>query len=130
MNDYSKKLKDPRWQKKRLEIMERDEWKCKWCKSKTEQLNVHHLIYFPKTEIWEYPSSLLVTLCDDCHKDEHEQKRVEKLITAILRTSFGPYGLDKLADAFEKLAKIEKGDREIILGCVCNIFDYGSDRMG
>lgn len=34
---YAEQLKDPRWQKKRLEILNRDEWKCTWCLS-TEML--------------------------------------------------------------------------------------------
>ena len=25
---YKQKLKDPRWQKKRLKVLERDDWKC------------------------------------------------------------------------------------------------------
>lgn len=28
---YAEKFKDPRWQKKRLKIMERDNWKCCEC---------------------------------------------------------------------------------------------------
>jgi len=30
-SDYSKKLKDPRWQKKRLKIFKSDKFKCKIC---------------------------------------------------------------------------------------------------
>lgn len=29
--EYAKKLMDPRWQKKRLEIFKRDGWKCQNC---------------------------------------------------------------------------------------------------
>jgi len=36
---YAEKLKDPRWQKKRLEIMERDEWTCQWCVDSESPLN-------------------------------------------------------------------------------------------
>ena len=31
---YSEKLKDPRWQKKRLEILERDNFRCQYCGDK------------------------------------------------------------------------------------------------
>jgi hypothetical protein len=69
---YSEKLKDPRWQKKRLEIMQRDQWKCRRCKDDTKPLNVHHLRYLAGQEPWEYADVLLVTLCEDCHAREHE----------------------------------------------------------
>ncbi len=31
MSEYLEKLKDPRWQKKRLAVMERAGWKCQCC---------------------------------------------------------------------------------------------------
>lgn len=67
---YSEKLKDPRWQKKRLKILERDDWSCQLCKSKTETLHVHHRRYLPDTEPWDHPDELLLTLCDICHELE------------------------------------------------------------
>jgi len=42
---YQEKLKDPRWQKKRLEILQRDGWKCKWCGEEKQTLHIHHLKY-------------------------------------------------------------------------------------
>lgn len=42
---YKEKLKDPRWQKKRLEIFDRDGWKCVECGDKDSTLNVHHIFY-------------------------------------------------------------------------------------
>ena len=68
---YSKKLTDPRWQKKRLEIFNRDKWQCTWCKETKEMLIIHHLIYHSNTEPWEYDDSELTTLCDTCHKYKH-----------------------------------------------------------
>ena len=63
--NYSEKLKDPRWQKKRLEILNRDEFTCRTCKDKETQLQVHHLKY--KGEPWEVSSEHLITLCKHCH---------------------------------------------------------------
>lgn len=65
---YLEKLKDPRWQKKRLEILERDKWTCASCGDKKSTLHVHHIFYLSKTEPWDVPSGLLITLCEDCHK--------------------------------------------------------------
>ena len=55
MNDYQTKLKDPRWQKKRLEILNRDKWACCACLSTEETLVVHHKDYISNTEPWDYP---------------------------------------------------------------------------
>jgi hypothetical protein len=80
MNDYSKynytyreALKDPRWQKRRLEIMDRDNFTCLACGSKTETLNVHHIKY--GSTPWEIDEKYLVTLCEKCHHTEEEYKR-------------------------------------------------------
>jgi len=65
---YSEQYKDPRWQKKRLEIMQRDEFKCRSCGDKNSTLNVHHAVPYKKDKfIWEYENSDLLTLCEDCH---------------------------------------------------------------
>lgn len=70
---YSEKLKDPRWQKKRLEILERDNWECKSCSDTENTLHVHHKFYENKKEPWEYDNECLITLCADCHILEAEQ---------------------------------------------------------
>jgi len=45
--DYYAKLKDPRWQKRRLQIFNRDKWTCRICGSTTDTLHVHHIAYSP-----------------------------------------------------------------------------------
>jgi hypothetical protein len=65
---YSEKLKDPRWQKKRLEIFERDKWKCQSCGGKTNTLQVHHRYYQRGCNPWDYPDECYQTLCEQCHK--------------------------------------------------------------
>ncbi len=62
---YSQKLKDPRWQKKRLEIMQRDGFKCTCCGDSTSTLNVNHLRY--SGDPWEAEDKYLETLCECCH---------------------------------------------------------------
>lgn len=63
---YSEKLKDPRWQKKRLEILQRDNFTCQLCEDKTTTLHIHHKKY--TGEPWEAPEEDLVTLCEHCHE--------------------------------------------------------------
>ena len=57
--------KDPRWQRVRLEVMERDGWACVACLDKTSTLHVHHKDYHG--ELWDTPLDMLQTLCESCH---------------------------------------------------------------
>lgn len=69
---YAEKLRSPLWQKKRLEILQRDNWKCCSCGSDEKNLQVHHLVYVKNNNPWDYDHSCLQTLCDDCHKVRQE----------------------------------------------------------
>jgi len=73
MSEYSESFKDPQWQKKRLEIMDRDAFVCVLCCDDKSTLNVHHLWYEKGKNPWEYPNRCYITLCEDCHKAEHER---------------------------------------------------------
>ncbi len=69
MGSYSDLLRSPLWQKKRLEIMSRDEFSCVSCGDKSKTLNVHHIHYLSGRKPWEYHNNMLQTLCVDCHKE-------------------------------------------------------------
>lgn len=71
-SEYSKKLLDPRWQKKRLEILNRDEFACVRCGDSENTLHVHHRVYKLNADPWEYENNQLVTLCCSCHEEESE----------------------------------------------------------
>ena len=83
--NFSEKLRDPRWQKKRLEIFRRDEWKCQCCFLGDSMLAVHHLIYKRNTDPWDYPDNLLLTLCKECHGGELERPETEGSLLYTLR---------------------------------------------
>lgn len=72
---YEEKLKSPKWQKKRLEIMQRDNFTCVVCgrgiKDDTP-LQVHHLKYLKNVEPWNYADDYLITLCNECHSKVHD----------------------------------------------------------
>lgn len=72
---YSEKLRDPRWQKRRLEIMQRDSFRCRNCTDDTTTLNVDHRIYRKRLEPWEYVDADLWTLCEVCHKEIGEKRQ-------------------------------------------------------
>lgn len=94
--DYRKSFKDPRWQKRRLKILERDDWKCQKCGNSEEMLVVHHKWYGNERDTesnefrwrypWEYDDGDLVTLCDSCHQEEHEElSTIEADLIQILK---------------------------------------------
>lgn len=62
---YAEKLRDPRWQRKRLKILERDEWRCSHCHDDQSSLQVHHKKYHG--DPWEASNDDLETLCEHCH---------------------------------------------------------------
>ena len=57
----------PRWQKLRLEAMNRDVWKCVNCGDNDSQLHVHHKRYAGRC--WESTLEDLQTLCRQCHEN-------------------------------------------------------------
>lgn len=63
--NYSEKLKSPKWQKKRLEVLSRDNFTCCKCGDTETELHVHHLKY--TKEPYDAPNEDLETLCKDCH---------------------------------------------------------------
>jgi len=69
--DYMTRLRDPRWQKKKNGILERDAYECTWCRAGVDDgrnLQVHHGYYSREFEgPWEYPDASLFTLCEKCH---------------------------------------------------------------
>lgn len=66
---YAEQLKSPKWQKKRLEILNRDNFTCISCGDKDTQLHVHHGAYLSGMKVWEYQNAMLHTLCRDCHEN-------------------------------------------------------------
>ena len=85
MNQYAELLRDPRWQKRRLDVMSRDDFSCCKCGSRTETLHVHHRYYIAGRQPWDYPDNLLVTLCEKCHKEEEDCKDVVKEFVRTLQ---------------------------------------------
>ena len=81
---YSDLLKDPRWQRKRLEVLEAADWKCKWCGTTEKTLHVHHKVYRRGAKPWEYELSDLECLCDGCHEEiTNLGKRLDNLVSKV-----------------------------------------------
>lgn len=82
--EYWQKLKDPRWQKMRLEVMNREGFRCEYCGKKDDTLNVHHAFYEKGKEPWEYDPRMLHCVCESCHADWHYLKhRVDEQLACL-----------------------------------------------
>ena len=116
---YSEKLRDPRWQKKRLEILSRDCFTCRGCGDKTRTLHVHHRNYQRGKEPWDYANSVLVTLCEDCHEYERtgRTEETDRLLEALRINGYLASEIGSLADwvvnySFEDVNQILVDDLE------------------
>lgn len=81
---YGEKLKDPRWQKKRLKILERDGFRCVSCKCEHKTLHIHHMVYADSGNPWDALDGDLKTLCWPCHWRTHCQDRIVKAINDFI----------------------------------------------
>lgn len=103
---YSQKLKDPRWQKKRLEILQKDNWTCQCCGNTEDTLHVHHIEYYCNKKPWEYDNSCLITLCDSCHSFCHKLYLVDK-------SEFAELSIRALSHRY-------KNEKNVDCGSICN----------
>jgi hypothetical protein len=83
---YAEKLKDPRWQKKRLEVLERDEFTCLMCGDRETELHVHHDSYSETRNPWDTELGQLTTFCKHCHSLEEHLKGTPVKISLVLKS--------------------------------------------
>jgi 5-methylcytosine-specific restriction endonuclease McrA len=67
-DDY---LNSDNWKRKRALVLKRDGYKCVYCGSRATQ--VHHKKYAPR-KIGREPIEWLVSVCDGCHRKQHEKR--------------------------------------------------------
>lgn len=84
MAAYWEKLKDPRWQKKRLDVLNESNFECQSCGEKSKELHVHHPAYVKGREPWEYEADELRVYCLDCHQEAYDDLEV---LTELLNTA-------------------------------------------
>lgn len=63
----------PNWLQYKAQILKRDRYMCRRCKTEKRKLHVHHKRY-TKPFIWSSPPKDLITLCSKCHKLIHATK--------------------------------------------------------
>ncbi len=84
MKNYSEILQDPRWQKKRLEVLQSKGFKCEDCGDTTKTLHVHHRYYVSKRLPWNYPPFCFQVLCKKCHDEVNEFSLLNQETAAML----------------------------------------------
>lgn len=99
---YFEKLQDPRWQKKRLEILNRDEFTCQSCFDKDNMLQVHHIKY--NSEPWLTNSDYLICLCVSCHNSIEKSKNEVKAIFEELQSNLNIDGFYELVDIIRSIS--------------------------
>lgn len=110
---YAEQLKDPRWQKKRLEVLQHYNFTCTLCSSDKKTLHVHHGYYGKNRNVWEYNLETLWCLCSTCHKITEETMDQIKLqigefnpsiLTSLLSilTELSLFGFLSGEDAFNR----------------------------
>lgn len=91
---YNELLKTESWQRKRTEVLERDNYCCTKCGDKGN-LNVHHIHYVQGFNPVHQPICTMESLCFICHKKEHESKSMSSFV--ISRSTFKKiYGFEIL----------------------------------
>jgi hypothetical protein len=73
-SSYVERLKDPRWQRRRLEILSRADFACEECEARDRTLHVHHKLYRKGAMPWDYADHELAALCEQCHGSWHAQR--------------------------------------------------------
>lgn len=113
--NYQDLLRDPRWQRRRLEIMSRAEFKCERCASSEGTLNVHHKLYRTGAAPWEYTDKELACLCEDCHLEGHLWEKtqapdgdgaLEEAIELAYQTGITTTNHDTRVSAFRVMASL------------------------
>lgn len=95
--NYTEKLKDPRWQRKRSLILQRDRYLCRECRRPARSLDVHHFHYV-RGEPWDVEDHFLITLCRECHKDRQDIDDRAKEALALILSQCDLAGATHLAD--------------------------------
>lgn len=131
--NYQELLKDPKWIKKRNEILARDNNTCQFCGAQDRYLHVHHKRYIIGNKPWEYEDKDLITLCDRCHENETEMNNLVYDDYKELRDTFKRKGLSmtlldtiltNITDAITRQDSVgeyahESAAYEYVWGCIC-----------
>lgn len=123
---YAEKLLDPKWQKKKGEILTRDNHKCRSCGAEHITLHAHHIFYIPDTDPWEYKDDSLITLCEVCHNTQHliGNTLQSYLLELIKENPLMVHMVAQLCVLSEKLPEFEEKLRFFLKGEMDRYYEY------
>lgn len=128
---YGELLRDPRWQRKRLEILNRADFSCETCGDTESTLNVHHKIYRRGAKPWEYTDAELTALCEPCHLEHHSARdrlnvELAGMDTSMLERVLGyAMALRLDAETFNDLPEDQQPPRRFVeLQCDSEAFGF------
>jgi hypothetical protein len=104
---YWQQLQDPRWQKKRLEILARQFFTCESCGDTETALDVHHKYYKKGVSAWDYPEDAFCCVCKNCHE------KVDGYYRNIL-TYFTAAGAEDFSNAIEDAMRLGIIENDIL----------------
>jgi 5-methylcytosine-specific restriction endonuclease McrA len=87
--EFAELYKDPRWEAKRRQIIERDKNTCQRCLAQAVVMHVHHKFYKPNAAPWEYDNKALILLCALCHEVEHGVYQRDRRLEVNLKRLYG-----------------------------------------
>lgn len=126
--NYQDQLKTPMWQERRLYVLKRDMFTCTMCNQYGSQVHAHHNYYEKGKKAWEYPYSALITLCDNCHNEEHaiEHDIKEELFLAFKKSGFTNHSLIHIITGL-KLLKELPASPSLTASAIGNMFASRND---
>lgn len=110
---YWEKLQDPRWQRKRLEVLANANFRCEACGDSEETLHVHHGFYAKGREPWDYPNESLHALCKTCHESRQSLQDTAHETLALMDAD----RLRAATDVIDLMANMDVND----LDCLCDL---------
>lgn len=121
---YWKKLQDPRWQRKRLEMLDDAGWKCQTCGAEDRRLEVHHICYRKGAEPWEYEQHELRVLCSEHHERLHEEVNPSMLnLASQLDPDVSLELVDRIFSALNRRVSLDRKLGKTPAEIVNDIFD-------
>lgn len=118
---YAELLQHPRWQAKRLEVFQREDFACQWCGDRETTLHVHHTYYVRGAKPWEYDLVDLLCLCKNCHEVAGElHSQLERAIGVVGRDRAQ---LERLVGQVTRYAEIERSLDALTAECMRVVSD-------
>jgi len=116
LSNYSSQLRDQRWQRRRLEILEKDRFTCQHCGNEDipDKLHVHHVYYERGLRPWEYPDKALISLCRECHESETFLRPTVNREMAVFFRRLTAIEMERILKAVRRIAESDEYDVPVL----------------